>query len=103
MLFQGANPFPDCVCEAEALLIIGYLFASIVFMVFLMVLMIYLYVKIDRFLPLLVIFLFSIIIGMVSFSGSYLPFTPFIQLFFILFQTIIFYLFIEKKDFKRIW
>jgi hypothetical protein len=103
MLFQGANPFPDCVCEAEALLIIGYLFASIVFMVFLMVLMIYLYVKIDRFLPLLVVFLFSIIIGMVSFSGSYLPFTPFIQLFFILFQTIIFYLFIEKKDFKRIW
>jgi hypothetical protein len=103
MIFQGSNPFPDCVCEAEAMLIIGYLVMSIVFMLFLMILMIYFYVKIERFLPVLLIFLFSIVIGMVSFSGSYLPFTPFIQIFFMLFQTIIFYLKIDENDFKNIW
>ena len=103
MLFQGANPFPDCVCEAEAILIIGYMVISIAFLLFLMILMIYFYVKIEKFLPVLLIFLFSIVIGMVSFNGSYLPFTPFIQLFFMLFQTIIFYLKIDENDFKNIW
>jgi len=100
MLFQGANPFPDCVCEAEAIIIIGYLLASIIFIIMLMVLMIYCYVKIDSFLPVLVVFLFSIVIGMISFSGSYLPFTPWFQLFFMLFQTIFFYLKVEKINFK---
>ena len=97
-----ANPFPDCECEAEAIIIIGYLLASIIFIILLMVLMIYCYVKIKRFLPILVVFLFSIIIGMLSFSGSYLPFTPWFQLFFMLFQTIFFYLYVDEKNLK-IW
>ena len=101
-LFQGANPFPDCVCEAEAIIIIGYLLTSIILIILLMVLMIYCYAKINPFLPVLVVFLFSIVIGMVSFTGSYLPFTPWFQLFFMLFQTILFYLKLEKKNFK-IW
>lgn len=102
MLFQ-ANPFPDCICEAEAIIIIGYLIASIILMVLLMILMIYFYVKIRRFLPVLIIFLFSIVIGMVSFSCSYLPFTPYFQIFFMLFQTILFYLKIEENGIKNLW
>ena len=97
-----ANPFPDCECEAEAIIIIGYLLASIIFIILLMVLMIYCYVKIKKFLPILVVFLFSIVIGMLSFSGSYLPFTPWFQLFFMLFQTIFFYLHVDEKNLK-IW
>ena len=97
-----ANPFPDCECEAEAIVIIGYLLASIIFIILLIVLMIYCYVKIKRFLPILLVFLFSIIIGILSFSGSYLPFTPWFQLFFMLFQTIFFYLHVDEKNLK-IW
>lgn len=36
----------------------------------------------------LLIFLFSMIIGSISIYNGVLPFTPFIQIFFILFQTI---------------
>ena len=100
MMFQGANPFPDCVCEAEAIIIIGYLFGTIIFMLFFMGLMLYFYKNIEKFLPTLLLFLFSIIFGMVSFGGSYLPFTPFIQIFFMLFQTVFFYLKIDEKEFK---
>lgn len=94
------NPFNDCECEAEAILIVGYLFGSIILLVLLMVLMIYFYVKIVKILPMLIIFLFSIVIGMISFTGSIFPFSPWFQLFFILFQTILFYLKLEKINFK---
>jgi len=95
VLFQ-ANPFPECDCEAQAIILMSYIAFSIIFLVILMVLMMYFYKKVRRLLPIIVIFLFSIIIGIYSISIVGLPFTPWFQLFFILFQSVIFYMSIEE-------
>jgi hypothetical protein len=92
---------PDCECEADAIVIIGNMFGVIIIMIFLMVLSIYFYKSIDKFLPNLVLFLFSIVIGMTSF-GSYIPCMPFTQIGFMMNQTIFFYLKLEEGEFK-IW
>lgn len=85
------DPYPGCECEATAIRVMGYMFASIGVMVLLLILMIYFYVKVRKFLPILVIYVFSLIIGMASFS-SLIPFFPWINVFFILFQSVIFML-----------
>lgn len=85
------DPYPGCECEATAIRIIGFMFGTIGIMVLLLILMIYFYVKVRRFLPILVIFVFSLIIGMASLS-SLVPFFPWFNIFFILFQSIIFML-----------
>jgi len=72
-------------------------------LVFLMILMMYFYTKIDKFLPVLITFLFSIIFGMTSFEAAYIPFTPWAEIFFMLFQTVFFYLKIDEKGFKKLW
>jgi len=90
LLLQGPNPFPDCVNEAEAIIIVGYTFASITIMLVLIVLTLYSYLKIKSFLPITIVFLFSIVIGTSSLEGAFIPFTPWFQIFFVLFQTIFF-------------
>jgi len=87
-----ANPFPDCASEAEAIIIVGYMFASMIIMIILIVFTLYLYFNTKEFLPILFVFLFSIVIGMTSFEGAFIPFTPWFQIFFVLFQTIFFVL-----------
>lgn len=52
--------------------------------------MIFLYVKLQIFPLILLIELISLIIGVVSIQLQYNPFTPYFQLFFILFQTVFF-------------
>lgn len=102
MLFQ-ADPFPECECYAQAIRVVGYMFASMATMIILIVLMIYFYMKVKEFLPILVVFLFSIVIGMVSFGGAFIPFMPWFQICFMLIQTVFFYLYLEENDYKRIW
>jgi hypothetical protein len=102
-MFQGADPFPECVCEAEAIILMSYMFASMATMVILVLFMFYFYMKVKKFLPILITFLFSIVIGMTSFGGAFIPFMPFFQIFFMLIQTVFFYLFIDERDFKSIW
>ena len=97
------SPFEECVVEAQAILIMANSALSIFMLVFLMILMLYFYKKIESFLPTLILFLFSIIFGMTAFSVAYIPFTPWIQIFFMLYQTIFFYLKIEGKKFKNLW
>lgn len=65
-------------------------FLVIIFLIFLMGLMIFLYMKLRVFTVILTVFLFSLIFGMLSMSFEFLPFTPFISIFFMLFQTIFF-------------
>lgn len=67
-------------------------FLSIFIIIVLLLLMLYLYLKARNFLIILVVYLFSLIIGISSLTTLYIPFTPFIQIFFILFQTVIFIL-----------
>lgn len=58
--------------------------------IFLFAIMIFCYLKIRVFVVILAIYLFSLVIGITAMNESIIPFTPFLQLFFLLFQTIIF-------------
>ena len=91
MLFQPIDPFPDPTHAGQEIEFIGVMFAFILMLILMMVLMIYAYKKMRKFLPVLIIFLFSLIMGMSSMSVIGFPHTPWFQLFFMLFQTVIFY------------
>lgn len=91
-------PFEDCTLEAQAIIRMAYAGFSMFVLVLLMILMIYLYQKVRKFLPELVVFLFSIVIGMLSISSLGIPYTPWIQIFFILIQGVFFYLAVERGD-----
>lgn len=58
--------------------------------IFLFAIMIFCYLKIRIFVVILGIYLFSLIIGILSFNESVIPFTPYLQIFFLFFQTTIF-------------
>lgn len=62
---------------------------SIFLMIVMIVLMLFFYLKHDKFMIILLIYLFSLIIGIQSISISTFPLNPYFQLFFILFQTLI--------------
>lgn len=62
---------------------------SVFFIIALIGLMIICYLKIRILLVILLIFLFSLIIGIMFLSIENIPFTPYIQIFFIFFQSII--------------
>ena len=75
------------------------MFGAIFILVLLLSVMIYLFAKKRYFLPILVVFLFSIVIGMDSIENSFLPFTPMFQIFFIVVQGIFFLLTVlELRD-----
>lgn len=63
---------------------------SVFILFFLLVLMLIIHWKIRNWLFELIIFLFSIIIGLISMSNGNIPFTPYLQLFFIILQAFIF-------------
>ena len=63
--------------------------ASLSIIVFLLVLELVLYVKYRLFRLILVVYLFSLIIGGLALTVGTIPFTPYFQMFFMLFQTII--------------
>lgn len=71
-------------------------------MVSLVILMIILFVKVKRYYLILITFLFSLVIGALSLTEGAIPFTPFTQLFFLLFNSVVFYLsateYYENKD-----
>ena len=87
-----ANPFPDIECQCQAIIRMSYAGFSILIMVLLMVLMVYFYTRhtYKYFLPILTVFLFSLVIGMLSISSLGIPYTPWFQLFFILLQSVFF-------------
>ena len=65
-------------------------FINIFILIFFIALMLIFYYKFRIYLIILTIFLFSIVIGIQSISVNETPFTPYLQIFFILFQSIIF-------------
>ena len=71
---------------------------SVFLLIFFIALMIFFYNRhtYNVFLPILLIFLISIVIGVYSMIESNIPFSPFFQLFFILFQFIMFLLFLRE-------
>jgi len=90
-----ANPFPSvplCECEAEAILLVGWMFSICLVLILLILLMLHLYTKVKEFEPILVVFLFSLVIGITSLTVIDVPFAPWLQIFFILFQAVMFVL-----------
>lgn len=65
-------------------------FLSLFFIIFLIGIMLLCYAKFRIMLLVLVIYLFSLIIGVMFLEIDGIPFTPYIQIFFILFQTSVF-------------
>lgn len=87
MIFQPpVDPFPDPVHAGQEIENIGLMFGSILLILVLIILMLYFFRHYKDYLPILVIYLFSLVIGMNSFIYG-IPFTPYIQIFFILLQT----------------
>lgn len=64
-------------------------FLALFFILFLIGIMTFCYLKMRVFLVILVIFLFSLIIGVMFMSYEFIPFTPYLQIFFIMYQSII--------------
>lgn len=64
-------------------------FIEFLFIIFLIVLMVYLYSKMEGYWLMIFTLVFSSIIATISINNYILPFTPYIQTFFILFQLII--------------
>ena len=75
---------------------------SLLVLFVLMIIMVALYVKVRVFLIILIVFLFSLVLGSMSLNQGDLPFTPYFQMFFLLFQTMIFML-TTLSVFKKRW
>lgn len=89
MLLQNfTDPF-DIDFNLEIML--GPLF-MIITLLFLMLIMVSLYMKVRIFLVILVVFVFSLVMGNISLSNGDIPFSPYLQIFFMVFQTFIFIL-----------
>lgn len=59
-------------------------------LIFFIILALYCYIKVRRWLLSFTIFVFSLIIGVYSFNEANLPFAPMFQIFFLFFQVVIF-------------
>jgi len=62
-------------------------FLGVFILIVLMIIMVVLYWKVRIWLAILIVFLFSLIIGINSLSLEYIPFNPYFSIFFILFQS----------------
>ena len=72
------------------------------FLMFLLLVGMYNFAKVRRPIVALIVWMFSVIIGMESMKVPYLPFTPFLQAFIILMQTYFFvHLAVKGKLFKK--
>jgi len=72
------------------------------FLMFLLVVGLYNFAKVRKPIISLILWLFSVIIGMDSMKVPYLPFTPFLQLFIIVMQSYFFmHLSVKAKLFKN--
>lgn len=92
MIYQP--PFPTST-EPQAIIDVSFMFADILLIMFLICLMLYLFNKLSSYkdsLPLIFIYLFSILIGMEALEHFHTHFSPTLEILFIMFQTIIFLL-----------
>ena len=71
-------------------------------LLFFIVLMLVLYLKYKMFHLILIIYAFGLIIGALSFTEGYLPFTPYIQIFYLVFISVIFvFTAIDFNNYKK--
>ncbi len=86
-----ANPFPPPEYAGEEIIQIGLMFGCMTVIIFLMLLMIYAYRKLQILPVIITIYSFSLVIGMICIgSNVYTPFEPYCGIFFLVFQTSMF-------------
>lgn len=88
-------PFEPTESEAQAIINIGFMFADIIIFFFLICLMLYLFNRLSSykdFLPILIIYLFSLIIGIEGLGHIHTHFSPNLEISFLMFQTFMFLL-----------
>jgi len=73
---------------------------SLVILVMMMLFMLYFYTKVKKMVFVLLIYVFSLPFGLISLGEYNIPFSPWFQLFFLMFQTIIF--FMSAMKFRRL-
>jgi len=96
------SPFEPTNIEAVAITNIGLMFAHFILIFVLIILMIYFSKRIKYYTVIIVIYLFSLIIGFESLAHPHIPFTPMFELFFIIFQTSIFiHIALDYIEFKK--
>lgn len=84
------NPFPPSVLESDAIINIGLMFGHILLLIVLLVLMIYYSKRTKYYITIIVIYMFALVIGFESLQHSHTPFSPMIEIFFVLFHTSLF-------------
>lgn len=84
------DPFPPTDIEAIAITNIGLMFAHIFILMFFIILMIYCMNKFKDYLTVLTVYSFALIIGMESLTHIHTPFSPMLEIFFLVFQTVLF-------------
>jgi len=103
MILQQPPPFEPTVIEAIAITNIGFMIADILIFVIFIILMIYFSKRLEYYPSIITIYLFSMIIGFEGLAHQHTHFSPYLELFFILFQSSIFikiaidYYIIENK------
>lgn len=91
LMFQPGDPFPDPVHAGQEIEFVGVLFASILILVFLIYLMQYYNEKSnDQIFPQIAILSFTYLIGFNFLIQNYIPITPLIVIFVLVFQTGVF-------------
>ena len=71
-------------------------------MLFFIVLILTLYLKYKMFHIIIIVYLFGFIIGVMSFTIGYIPFSPYIQIFYLVFITVIFvFTAIDYSNYKK--
>lgn len=84
---QPVDPFPDPTHAGQEIEFVGVMFAHIILLIFMILLMIYLFKKVKEVLPIIVVYMFSIIMCFVCLQDTYFPFTPYFQIFCMLIQS----------------
>lgn len=97
-MMNPVDPFPDPVHAGQEIEFIGILAMSVVLIIFLICLMIFCYFKFRKVLPAIAILGFSFLIGMEFLISNFIPLTPYIPIFFIVFQTIMFLMVVLHLD-----
>ena len=86
MIFQP--PFPPVIVEPTEVESVA-VFVHVAILFFLIMLMLYSHKKLSN-LPVIAVYAFSLIIGLESFAHPHAPFSPMLEIFFLIFQTTIF-------------
>ena len=85
-------PFEPTEIEAVAITNIGLMFSHYLTLIIMVILIIYCYKNIKDYLPIIVVYMFSILFGMEGLSHTHLQtgYSPLLEVFFMVFQSSIF-------------